>query len=138
MAVRLKDQLYRIKSLWYQYNEAKGSRFADGLFTALDKTIDPEKYKDTKPSKFSVGDKISISWTVCKSILHGKRRMQRETRTATGVIVEPLPGDEKYKDGRIRIEFDEKEQSYCPLCMQKAGARLGFRCHPDDLKNLDS
>ena len=136
MAVRLKDQLYRIKSLWHQYNEAKGSQIAGGLFRALDKAIDPEQYKDTKPSEFRVGDKISISWTVCKSILHGKRRMQRETRTATGTVVEPMPGDEKCKDERIRITFDEKEEMYCPLCQQKAGARFGFRCHPDDLRVL--
>ena len=136
MAVRLKDQLQRIKSLWHQYNEAKGSQIAGGLFRALDKAIDPEQYINTEPSKFKVGDKISISWTVCKSILHGKRRMQRETRSATGIVVEPMPGDEKYKDGRIRITFDEKDQFYCPLCQQKAGARFGFRCHPDDLKKL--
>ncbi len=136
MAVRLKDQLQRIKSLWHQYNEAKGSQIAGGLFRALDKAIDPEQYVNTEPSKFEVGDKISISWTVCKSILHGKRRMQRKTRTATGIVVEPLPGDEKYRDGRIRIEFDEKDQFYCPLCMQKAGARFGFRCHRDDLKQI--
>ena len=136
MAVRLKDKLQRIKSLWHQYNEAKGSQIAGGLFRALDKAIDPEQYENTEPSQFKVGDKISISWTVCKSILHGKRRMQRETRSATGIVVDPLPGDEKYRDGRIRITFDEKDQFYCPLCMQKAGARFGFRCHPDDLKKI--
>lgn len=137
--MKTKDRLQRIGSLWHQYNEAKAlhPQVADDLFRALDKTINPEHYKNPEPYHFKIGDRISVSWTVCKSILHGKRRLQRETRTAEGTVVADLPGDEKYiKDGRIRIEFDEMEQSYCPLCLHKAGGRYGFRCHPDDLRKI--
>ena len=133
-----KERLQRIRSLWKQYNEAKVEypQAAGGLFRALDKTINPELYKNTERPKFKVGDKISVSWTVCKSILHGRRRLQRETRTATGKVVENMPLDEKYRDGRVRIEFDEAEQMHCPLCMQKASKRFGFRAHPDDLRKI--
>ena len=134
----MKDKLARIKSLWHQYNEAKEKhpQVVGGLFRALDKTIDPEKYKQTKPVEFKIGDKISVSWTVCKTILHGKRRLQRETHTATGVVVPAMPGDEKWKDNRVRIEFDKMEQYYCPLCMRKHSGRYGFRVHPDDLRKI--
>ncbi len=56
--------------------------------------------------KFKAGDRISVSWTVCKSILNGKRRHQKKTKTATGVVIDPMPGD---KDGRVRIKFDEMD-----------------------------
>ncbi len=135
-----KQRLDRIKSLWCQYGEAKSKypQASGGIFRALDKAINPHAYKDDVPVVFNVGDKIKISFTVIKSILNGKRRHQRKTVIKYGRVVADMPGDEKWKDGRIRIEFDEKEKHYCPVCGQHVSSRLGFRCLPDDLQKVKS
>lgn len=82
---------------------------------------------------FKVGDRISVSWTVVKSILHGKRHSQKTTKTTTGVVIEPLFGD---KPDRVRVTFDVPDTFECPLCHADIGKRLGFSVHPDDLKKI--
>ena len=135
-----KQKLSRILSLWHQYGEAKEKhpQAAGGIFRALDKAINPYAYKGDAPRTFKIGERIKISYTVIKSILDGKRRHQRKTVTKYGRVVADVPGDDRWKDDRIRIEFDEKEKSYCPVCRQHVSSRLGFRCLPDDLQKVKS
>ena len=130
------QRLQRIESLWHQWNDAKVEQpqVAGGLFRALDKTINPEAYKNQKPVKFEVGDRIKVSYTVVESILHGKRRHKKRTVTHYGHVVPDVFGDEKWKDERIRVEFDDElDKFHCPLCRKEHKGRLGFRCLPDDL-----
>ncbi len=86
-----------------------------------------------KKSDFKVGDKISVSWTVTKSILHGKRHGQKTTKTTTGRVINSLIGDKK---GRVRVTFDVPDTFKCPLCHNDVGKRLGFSVHPEDLKKI--
>jgi hypothetical protein len=87
-----------------------------------------------KKSDFKVGDKISVSWTVLKSILHGERHSEKVTKTTTGVVIKSLIGD---KPGRVRVTFDVPDTFECPLCHRNIGKKLGFSVHPDDLKKIE-
>lgn len=86
-----------------------------------------------KKSDFKIGDKISVSWTVVKSILHGERYGLKVTKTTTGHVIKSLVGDIK---GRVRVTFDVPDTFECPLCHNDIGKRLGFSVHPGDLKKI--
>lgn len=133
----IKHKWYRIRSLWFQYQESTCDKEKEKLILAMDRTIQPEKYRNLAPEKFEIGQKIKVAWTVCESILLGKRRHRKEVLTVTGKVIAPMYGDDDHNDDRVRIEFDEKEVSNCPLCYKKVSARLGFRVHPDDLRRIE-
>ena len=90
-------RLQRIESLWHQWNEAKfkDPQAVGGLFRALDKAINPEAYKNVKPTHFKVGDRIKVSYTVVGSILHGKRRHKKKTVSHLVMLYRICLGDKK-------------------------------------------